>query len=120
MTVPLDDRSLARSSGFTPVTNRAYYGGTAMKATARGQTLTRNGMTGIRQLTVIASACPSCGIVDILFNGAKIHSINTVSATTVNRKVFTLPAFSVRNGTVTLKVASSGKQVFIDGLGFRK
>ena len=118
--VPMDDRSLARSSAFTPVANRVYYAGTAMKATAKGQTLTRTGMTAIRQLTVIASACPTCGVLDVYVGGARVGSINTVSRTTVNRKVFTLPAFSVRSGTVTLKVASSGKQVVVDGLGFRK
>lgn len=119
--VPLDDRSLARSSGFAAVTSSAYYAGTAAKATARGQTLTRTGVTSIRQLTVIASACSTCGIVDVLIGGVRVGSINTVSARTVNRKVFTLPAFTtVRTGTVTLRVASSGKPVIIDGLGFRK
>jgi hypothetical protein len=118
--VPLDDRSLARSSGFAPVANSAYFAGTAMKTTGRGQTLTRTGMTAMRQLTVIGTACATCGTVDVLVAGRKVGAVNFASRTTVNRKAFTLPAFSVRNGTVVLKVTSTGKTVVIDGLGFRK
>lgn len=118
--VPLDDRSLTRSSGFAPVTSSAYYAGTATKATAKGQTLTRTGVTSIRQLTVIGTACPTCGVVDVLVAGRKVGAVSFASRTTVNHKAFTLPAFSVRSGTVQLKVTSSGKPVVVDGLGFRK
>lgn len=118
--VPLDDRSLARSSGFSAVTSSAYYAGTAYRATVRGQTLTRTGVSGARQLLVVATSCATCGTVDVLIGGVRVGGLNLASATTVNRRVFTLGFTAARTGTVVLKVTSSGKPVVLDGLGVRR
>ena len=117
--VPLDDRSLTRSTAFTPVTSSAYYAGTAMRTTSKGATLTRTGVTFAKQLYVVATSCSTCGTVDVLVGTARVGSINLYGGT-VNKRVFALPSFSVRSGTVTLKVTSTGKTVIIDGLGIRK
>jgi hypothetical protein len=118
--VPLDDRSLTRSSTFATVTGSAFYAGTAMRATAKGATLTRPSVTSVRQLFLVATTCPTCGTLDVLVGSTRVASVNLASTTTANRKVIALPAFSVRSGTVTLRVTSSGKTVYVDGLGVRK
>lgn len=117
---PLDDRSLVRSSAFTPVTGSAYYASTAMKTTIRGATLTRTGMLSSRQLFVVATTCATCGTVDVLVGSTVVAHVNLASSTTVYKRIIALPSFTTRSGTVTLRVTSSGKTVLIDGLGVRK
>jgi hypothetical protein len=117
--VPMDDRMLARSSTFTPVTSSAYYASTGMRTTTRGATLTR-GVTATKQLYLVVTTCPSCGTLDVLVGSARIGAVNLASRTTVNKKVIALPPFSTRNGTVTLRVTSRSKMVLVDGLGVRK
>jgi hypothetical protein len=118
--VPLDDRSLTRSSAFAPITSSAYYAATAMRTTSKGATLTRTGLMAQSQLLVVVTTCSTCGTFDVFLGSTRIGSVNLHSATTVNKKVIALPSFSIRNGTVTLRVTSSGKTVIIDGLGVRK
>jgi hypothetical protein len=118
--VPMDDRSLVRSSKFTPVTSSAYYASTAMRATAKGATLTRTGVTSARQLFLVVTTCRTCGTLDVLVGAGRVAAVNLYSAKTVNKKVIALPAFSTRSGTVTLRVTSTSKTVIVDGLGIRK
>jgi len=43
------------------------------------------------------------------------------SSTTVNRKLITIAAFtSVRTGTISIRVSSTGKRVLIDGLAISR
>jgi hypothetical protein len=117
---PLDDRSLVRSSAFAPITGSVYYASTAMRTTTRGATLTRTGVLSAKQLFLVATTCASCGTVDVLVGSTVVAHVNLASATTVNKRVLALPSFTTRNGTVTLRVTSSGKTVILDGLGVRK
>jgi hypothetical protein len=118
--VPLDDRSLTRSTAFAAITGTGYYAGTAVRATAVGATVTRTGVASPRQLSVVATTCPTCGTVDVLFNGVRVGRLNLAASTTTYKRVLTLPAFTARSGTVVVKVTSSGKPVVIDGLSMRK
>ncbi len=118
--VPLDDRSLLRSSGFAAVTSSAYYASTGARATSINQTLTRTGGTSFKQLFLVATTCSTCGTVDVMVGSVRIARVNLASASTVNKKMIPLPSFSTRSGTVVLKVVTSSKQVIIDGLGYRK
>ena len=117
--VPLDDRSLTRSSAFAPVTGSAYYAGTAARATARGATLSRPGVSAARQLYVVATTCSTCGTLDVLVGSTRVASLSLAGAAG-NKRVLTTPVFSARSGTVTLKVTSSGRTVLVDGLGVRR
>jgi hypothetical protein len=53
-------------------------------------------------------------------NGALIGKVSLHATTTQNRRLITLPAFTYRTGTVTIKVLTSGKLVRIDGLGISR
>jgi hypothetical protein len=118
--VPMDDRSLARSSAFSPITGSAYYASTAMRTTSKSATLARTGVTSAKQLFLVVTTCSTCGTLDVLVGSSRVASVNLRSATTVNKKVIALPSFSTRSGTVTLRVTSTGKTVIVDGLGVRK
>jgi uncharacterized protein YbbK (DUF523 family) len=111
---------MTRSSGFAAVSATAYYKGTASRATGAGQTLTLRSGTSLKQLFLVATTCPTCGVVDVYVGSARIARVSLASSTTVNRRLIALPSFSTRNGTVALKVVSRGKPVIIDGLGYRK
>ena len=118
--VPLDDRSLGRSSGFAALTGSGYYASTVARATALNQAMTRTGGTSFKQLLLVATTCSTCGAVDVLVGGVRVAHISLLSTSTVNRRVIPTPSFSSRSGTVVIKVISSGKPVLIDGLGYRK
>ncbi len=117
--VPMDDRSLARSSAFTLITSSAYYASTAMRTTAKGATLTRTGVTSAKQLFLVVATCTTCGTLDVLVGSTRVASVNLYSASTVNKKVIVLPSFSARSGTVTLRVTSTARTVLVDGVGVR-
>ena len=118
--VPLDDRSLSRSAGWTKKTGAAYYAGTYVSATAAGAKLTRTHVVA-RRIALLATTCSTCGTVRVYWNGTLLRTISLHSATTVNHKLLTVTTFSAgRSGTLTIKVSSSGKRVIIDGVAIRR
>lgn len=118
--LPLDDRSLLKSTTFSAITGSAYYVATAMKTTTRGATLTLHNTTLAKQFLLVATMCRTCGTVEVLLGQTRIAAVNLYSAGTVNRKVIALPTFTARSGSVVIKVTSSGKTVLLDGLGVRR
>ena len=118
--IPLDDRSLTKSSGWTAGTGASYYNNTYLRATKLGSTLTRTRVVATR-LALVATTCPTCGSVKVYWNGTYIKTISLVSSTTVYRKVFSIKTWtSAHTGTLKIKVSSSGKRVIIDGVVIRR
>jgi Fibronectin type III domain len=114
--VPLDDRSLAASAGWSRLSNTSAYGGTISRTTTGGATLSITGVRGDR-LAVVVTTCPTCGKLGVLLGGTLWKSISLVSATT-HTKVIRLPGtFSLRTTSVGLKNLTAGKPVYVDGLG---
>lgn len=113
--VPLDDRDLARSSGWRALTPTGWFRGTALVSTTKGATLSVTGVT-LKRVALVAQKCPTCGVVGIYVRGTRVGTID-LAARTGARRTFVLPAFSQRTGTVTLRVLSSSKRVQIDALG---
>lgn len=116
--IPLDDRDLARSSGWTAVSPAGYFQHTASVSTKLGATLSVTGAQ-LRRVAVAATVCPTCGVVGVYLGNTRIATID-LHATSGGRKLFTLPAFSLRTATVTLRVLSTGKPVQIDALGLSR
>jgi hypothetical protein len=118
--VPLDDRSLTRSRGWTAGSGTAYFRSTYLRATAAGSTLTRTGVVA-KQIALLVTTCSTCGSVKVYWGSTLLKTISLVSKTTVNRKLITVATFSsARTGTLVIKVASSGKRVMIDGVGIKR
>ncbi|HEX5827570.1 MAG TPA: hypothetical protein VFY23_08625, partial [Candidatus Limnocylindrales bacterium] len=114
--VPLDDRSLTRSSGWTAGTGSAYYRGTYLRTTRLGAKLTRTDVRA-RRLSLVATTCPTCGSVKVYWGSTFLKTVSLRSTTTMNQRVLPLATFSsARTGTVTIKVVSSARRVTIDGL----
>jgi hypothetical protein len=113
--VPLDDRSLVRSAGWSTGTGSAYYRGTHTTTTRKGATLTRTGVQA-KRYALVATRCSTCGKVAIYSGTRLLKTVSLYSATTRPRYVVTWSS-AYRIGTVRVQVVSSGKTVQIDGLG---
>lgn len=112
--VPLDDRRLLASSGWTKATTSGWYAGTSTVTTRLGATLRRSGLQ-TRRLHLLALRCPTCGRVGV-YVGTTLLTTVDLSATSTLRATIALPTFSLRTTSVTLKVLTSGRTVRIDGL----
>ena len=112
---PLDDRDLAAGSGWTRTTGATnWFNGSFSSATKLGATLSRASVR-TTHLELLAYRCPTCGSVTVLLNGSPLRTVSLASSTS-GRAWFALPRFSLRTVTVSLRVATSGKLVRVDGL----
>lgn len=114
-TRPLDDRALAMSAGWTRPAASGMYLNTLTTTKTLRASLSKT--VTYRQLALIATRCPTCGIVGVYSGATLVRSINLASATTIRQAVFALPVVTSRTGAISLRVLSSGKSVQVDGLG---
>jgi hypothetical protein len=113
--IPVDDKTMAASGSWTRKSGQAgAWLGTLSVATAHGASLKLLNVH-TRQVGIMVKTCPGCGEVQILF-GSQSLGFADLNRTT-GFTIFVGPVFSsVRTGSVTFKVSSSGKKVQIDGL----
>jgi hypothetical protein len=118
--VPLDDRSLARAGSWIAGTSSAYYRSTFVRSATYGARLVRTGVVA-KQITLVATTCPTCGTLQVYWGSTLLKSISLRSSTIVYKKLITVTTFTTaRSGTLTIKVTSSGKRVIVDGLAIRR
>jgi hypothetical protein len=114
--LPVDDKSMAASSGWVRATNSAYYLGTYSPTTHLNATLHLTSAQFDR-VALVATTCPNCATVQILAGSTIIATVKLAATTTTRKVIFVLPAVSQRTATITVKVVSSGHLAQIDGLG---
>ncbi len=118
--VPLDDRSLSRSSGWTAGTSSSFYKSTYLRTTRYAAKLTRTGVVA-RRIAIVATSCSGCGTIRVYWGSTLLKTISLNASKTTNKKLFTVVVWSAaRSGTLTIKVASSGRKVLIDGVAIRR
>ena len=115
--VPLDDRSLSASSGWSRLTGTGFFNGTFTRSTTLGKFLNRTGIHA-KSIRVLVEKCPGCGSIKIYWNGSLQHTYS-LNAGSVHKKVYlsAVSFSSIHVGTLKIVVSSSGKPVIIDGLG---
>ena len=118
-TVALDDRALKRSAGWTTGKGRGYVGETWTETTKQGASLTLSG-TQVRRVAVFFRRCAGCGSVAVYVGGHYWKTVDTATKLTPGPWWSILPAHALSTATVVLKVLSSGKPVYIDGLGISR
>jgi hypothetical protein len=110
-----DDSILKPSAGWYRTYQSTLYGGSALRTTLHGATVTTGTVT-VRHLAVLATTCSSCGKVVVEIGGQSVATLNLASSTTRRRQLLSVPLAASRTGTVLLRVVSTGRVVEIDGL----
>src|SRR5262249_50916181 len=108
--LPVDDRTLAVASG--PGARRVaagYYNGTYSSSAKAGAGLVLHNIE-TRRLALLATRCPSCGTVQVFWNGRLLKAVTLTAPTLQKRQLVALGSFSsVQTGTATVRVSSSGR-----------
>jgi hypothetical protein len=114
--VPIDDRGLAKSSGWLAKTSSAYYNNTYAYTKTINKYVTRT-LVQARRIALIATTCSSCGTLKVYWNGKLVKTVSLKSTATVYHKVILVATFSaVQKGTLKVVVATSGKNIYLDGV----
>ena len=118
--MPLDDRSLTRSSGWTAGTDAAFYQGTYLRSSTTGAKLTRTGVVA-QEHRPRRHEVPDCGTVKVYWGSTLLKTISLYAATTTDKAVIHVKELTAtKTGTLTIKVSSSDKKVIIDGVAIRR
>jgi hypothetical protein len=114
--VPLDDRSLKASTGWTRGRGTAFYVHTILSSTHLGAKLSRTSVHA-RHLVLVVTKCPGCGSVAVYAGSKKLRTVNLAATSTRNRVVVSVPTSALSGVTISIKIVSTRKPVKIDGLG---
>jgi hypothetical protein len=113
---PLDDRAMSAGSRWHRQSGDGFYLSTYTSTRTFGAALTR-GSERMSRVGIVATRCATCGKVRILVGGHSVGVIDLTASSRQRRRTLLLPVFSsLRTGTVTVRVITSGKTVQIDGL----
>ena len=115
-TVPLDDRQLRSSGGWTRSSDGTAFLETLSNGRRRGVRLAIEDVA-VRELFLVAETCPSCGKVTVLFNGRAVGTVNLRSDSAQKRQVLRVGRLTaLRRGDIELVVATNDQRISIDGL----
>jgi uncharacterized delta-60 repeat protein len=113
--IPLDERSMSASGSWTNLSGSQYYLGTAMSSTTAGAKLSVHAR--YRHLAVVVTTCPGCGTLKAYRGTTPLATIDLASSTTRHKRVIEIVSTaSVQDGVITLRQASAGKKVVVEGL----
>ena len=118
--VPIKATQLTFSSGWATQNSAAYFGAVARTTATYGARATRASIRA-KQIWIVVTKCPTCGVVTIRWNGVVKANLNLSSPTTRHQQVVSVLAFSAaQNGTLTATLASHGKSAIIEGLAVNR
>jgi hypothetical protein len=114
--IPVNDRQLTASSGWTRIKPSGSFRGTAMRSTTKGATLSLNDVKA-KRLALVVSRCGTCGRVAV-FRGGKRLAVLDLSGSAKKNVILKVKTFSsVKSAAkIRIRVLSSGKKVIIEGL----
>jgi hypothetical protein len=113
----LDQTAASRvSRGWRTVTSPALYLGSELITATHGSAWTMSGVTTDR-VGVLATTCPSCGVVRITLGRRVLGTLSLASPTVLRQQLFLLPRFATASGDLTITVVSpNAHTVRIDGV----
>ena len=111
----VDDRAGVISTGWIRGASSAYYLGTYTQTTGLSRTVTFKSAR-LDRVGIVATKCPTCGVVWVYAGPTVVGKVSLYSATTVRKALIVLPRFSLRTASIVVKVMTSGKLVQLDGL----
>jgi uncharacterized repeat protein (TIGR01451 family) len=118
--VPLGALALAPPKPWVKATGRSYYLGTSIAASDRGAKLSRR-VVGARQIDLVATRCPGCGAVYVLWNGKLLRRVSLGGEMVRRGALIPLVVFrAARSGTLRIEIASTGRSVRIEGIAISR
>ncbi len=117
--LPLDDRALSRSAGWSLGRSGAYFNSTYTGTSSASRTLAK-ARAQVKRVGLVATKCAKCGSVAVKVGSTTIGSVNLFSSRTKYKQLISLPVVSLRTGTVSVVTKSTGKPVYIDGLALSR
>jgi hypothetical protein len=116
-TVPRNDRALRADSGWSRRKDPAAYGGSRLRATRRGATLTARGVD-VLSLALVATTGPRAGSVAVFLGRTRLGRFDLRTARRQHRRLIPVPTpTGVRSARLKVVVRSRGRPVLIEGLG---
>jgi hypothetical protein len=113
--IPLDERALTATGSWTDLSGAGFYRGTAMSSKTAGSKLVVD--VAYRHLAVVVTTCPACGTLRVLLGTTLLETVHLSGSTTRHSRVIQVDAPTTqRAGTITLRQASNGKPVIVEGL----
>jgi aryl-phospho-beta-D-glucosidase BglC (GH1 family) len=115
--VPVDDAALVATGRWKRATTAGYFRGTYSRSSTAGDRLTLTGIQA-KRLAVVATKCPGCGTIKLVWNGVVLQQVSLASTKTQRKQVVAQVALAgLQSGDVSVVVATGGSPVEIDGLG---
>lgn len=116
-TLPVDDRELKSSKGWTKGKGKGYFLKTFAKSKQKGATL-KYSSGDIKRIALVVTKGKGYGVVKVYLGKKMLKKVSLAAKATHKRKVVNIAKFaSARSGKVKIVVASKNKQVRIEGLG---
>ena len=114
--VPIDDRDLDKTQGWTLAKQPDAYKRTVVRTAKKGASLREQGVRA-RTIALIATRCARCGKVEIRLGGERIGVIRLNAKPFGTRTINVLPSSKrLRKGELTVTVTSTGRRVVVDGI----
>jgi len=119
VTLPVDDRGLARRGSWTQARSSANYLGTSTISKTRGSTLTLGAARGTHLVLVVTRRIGG-GSVGVYVRGKRVALVSLATTRSSKyRQLVDLRLAGLVGVPVVLRVETSGKYVAIDGVGVR-
>lgn len=115
--VPLSSDQLGYTGSWKRVPNAGAFAGVSRVTKTKGAKMTRPGIVA-KSLSLVTTRCPTCGRVEVRWNGKLLKQWNLAATRTTRKYVMTIANFPTpQKGTLTVtNVSPSGKQVNIEGV----
>lgn len=115
--VPLDDTSLTAKGTWTEQTGTQFFGGSAMSSSTKKSTLTLSDFKS-KVVALVVEMQPNGGSIEVLQDGKVFATIQTSAPAIAYGQVEIAGSWStLHDGSLTLRVKTSGRPVVIDGVG---
>ncbi len=115
LTVPLDDRALARRGRWRSLSGRRFFSSTLTQTDQKGAALTR--VVSARRLALVALRCRACGAVHVYLGRKRVARVDLRSGGRPRIQILPVATWSrPRHGLLKVIAVSPGRTVAVDGL----
>lgn len=116
--VPLDERAMAYKGTWSKKSGSSYYLGTYSLSKTQGAYLVTKTSARARRIYLVATKCHGCGTVEVYIGKTLLKRLSLDASSTRRKQIIKIyDSATLKSGAVKIRVYSSGKPVYIEGLG---